>query len=598
MKEVVFDMEVFPKWWCMVYSILPENEKFIITSRDFNCCEKVSDLRYGNCLIGFNIKKYDLRILNAIISGCDPEEVYETSCSIINETENRFNNYYFWNKFNFSDLYDDWKFGSLKEFESNIGMSIKESDVSFDKENLTDEDIEEIIKYCKHDVEATVKLLEYRREYIDSKKVLSEMFNIPIDKALKSTNAKLAAVILNANMKRREERTDFVIPERVEGYIKDNLPKEVIDLFKELSSESKEVELFDNIISFGIGGIHSTICENCVCMSDDEHDLFNIDVRSYYPSMLIKFNYMSRNVKDPKLYEDIFDLRVKLKSEAKLEECENGKTEKYYKLNAQQEALKLILNTTYGAMKNEYNDLFDKYNAGSLCYLGQLMLAALANKIYTKTGSKIIQSNTDGLLIKSRKDKTEEVKKLVSEWEFYTNMTMEYEPIQIFFQRDVNNYIEVKEGGKIKLKGKWSNQAESSRSLSNLNAPVTHKAILNYYINNKPIEETIKEETDIFNFCFTAKTGKNYDKTYYYINGEPRVANKVNRVVATTNEQLGTLKKFKKGDGIETKDRYDKIAELPEHCYLMNDELEFIDSLDRNWYIDFAKNKIQDLKVI
>ena len=68
--------------------------------------------------------------------------------------------------------------------------------------------------------------------------------------------------------------------------------------------------------------------------------------------------------------------------------------------------------------------------------------------------------------------------------------------------------------------------------------------------------------------------------------------------MATTNEQLGTLKKFKKGDGIETKDRYDKIAELPEHCYLMNDELEFIDSLDRNWYIDFAKNKIQDLKVI
>lgn len=599
MEYVIFDMEVFPNWWCMVYTQPGDmSDLRVITSETPYYLKWIRDLKIKRCLVGFNIKKYDLRILNAIEHGCDPYQVYETSKDIIendeDESTNPYNNYYFWNRYNFSDLYDDWRFGSLKEFESNIGMDIQESEVSFDKEHLTEEDKIDVINYCKHDVEATVKLFEFRKDYIDSKIMLSEMYNIPLHKALKSTNAKLCALVLNAEACYRPLDDKFRIPQKVESYIKNSLPKDVVDLFDVLNNDSKEVTLFDNLIVFGIGGIHSTRAENSLFKTDDKYQLINIDVTSYYPNLMMNFNYMSRNISDPDLYRHIYDLRVELKKQAGEEAKINGKTDKWKKLNSQQNALKLILNTTYGATKNQYNALYDEYQASSLCYLGQLLLASLANNLYNKLNAVIVQTNTDGILIKIEKDKIDKVKELVKEWEELTGFTMEYDYIVMFFQRDVNNYIEVTDNPKkpFKLKGKWTNQADvDTTSVPNLNAPITHKALLNYYLHNIPLEETIKNCTDIMDFCFTCKTGKNYDKTYYYINNEPRNANKVNRVVATTNTSLGTLKKYKKDE-----DRYDKIAEIPEHCLLLNGVPKMIDNLDYDWYVEFATNKLKELK--
>lgn len=175
-----------------------------------------------------------------------------------------------------------------------------------------------------------------------------------------------------------------------------------------------------------------------------------------------------------------------------------------------------------------------------------------------------------------------------------TGFTMEEDFIEMFFQRDVNNYIEVTDNPKkpYKLKGKWTNQAEET--MANLNAPVTHEALLLYYTQNVPIEDTIYKCEDIKKFCLTSLTGRSYSKTYYYYNNEPRVTNKVNRVVATTDERCGTIKKFKIcKDG---KHQYDKIAEIPERCRLMNDTLEMIADLDKDWYVQFAKNKIKELR--
>ena len=602
MREVVFDIEVFPEWWCLVHTHPDDiTQKVVISSDTPNYMRKIKQLIPGNCLMGFNIKNYDLRILNGIIHSCDPYRLYELSKNIIEHQDDEgfvekadpFNNYTYWNKFNFSDLFDDWRFGSLKEFESNIGMSIRESEISFDRTNLTECEKEEIIRYCIHDVEATVKLLDFRREYIDSKKMLSEMFEIPIDKALKSTNAKLCALVLEAEPKQRVLDTKFVIPTRVENYLRTNLPENVIDLFAYLNNDSKEVKLFENNITFGIGGIHSVYSENIVAKSDDEYVLMNIDVTSYYPNLMMKFDYLSRNVAKPEKYKEIYDLRVELKRQAGEEAKLNGKSDKWKLLNAQQNALKLILNTTYGATKNKYNALYDEYQASSLCYLGQLLLAALANKIYATVGATIIQTNTDGILIKVKRSLLEDVRALVKEWECLTGFTMEEDFIVMFFQRDVNNYIEVTDNPKkpYKLKGKWTNQAEDT--IANLNAPITHEALLLYYTQNVPIEDTINKCTDLKKFCLTAKTGRTYTKTYYYYNNEPIVANKVNRVVATVDERCGTLKKYKCVDGLP---RYDKIADVPERCRLINDELVMIPDLDRDWYVQFAVNKVKELK--
>ena len=104
------------------------------------------------------------------------------------------------------------------------------------------------------------------------------MFDIPLSTALKSTNAKLCALVLEAEPKKRTLDTKFVIPKKVEKYLRENLPENVISLFEYLNDDSKVVNLFDNEITFGIGGIHSTYSENIVTKSDDKYVLMNIDV--------------------------------------------------------------------------------------------------------------------------------------------------------------------------------------------------------------------------------------------------------------------------------------------------------------------------------
>lgn len=478
---------------------------------------------------------------------------------------------------------------------------------------------------------ATECLFKDREAYINSKLALAELFNINPFKALKSTNAKLCAIILKAVPTQYPEDNKYIIPAKAEKYIYDNLPPEVISMFDELNYDEKTARLYDNDIVFGIGGIHSVYADNIETHSDDVWQLVNVDVTSYYPNLIMHFNYMSRSVPDPKLYNAIYEMRKMYKKQAKEELHKNGKTSTYWKYQYLQEGLKLILNTTYGATKNKYNALYDPYVAGSLCYTGQLLLAALASKLHRLiSGLKVIQTNTDGILVKVKKIDIPKLEELVHEWENMCGFTMEFDNIVEFFQRDVNNYIECtgNEKDPYKLKGKWANQADTGELIANLNAPIVHKALLLFYTEKIPVEKTIHACDSIYDFCYTTKTGHTYKSTYYCVNGEYIETNKVNRVVATTDKAKGTIYKYapekeerqepnpfsptykkelaafraysRKKSNFEEKTklkfgRLDKVAEIPLHCELLNDELKMIDTLDKDWYVWYCNKKLKEL---
>ena len=628
----IFDLEVYPKWWCIVFK--PKGKEHIIITSDNYTLTKIFSICCDSILTGFNNKNYDMKILDAILKGYDVDRIYTLSDNIIKDNPDVLDNINFWNKYTFTDLMDDWKKGSLKEYESNKGISIKETDIPFGKEDLTDKEKESIIKYCCHDVDATELLLEDRLSYLEAKLQLAKMFNINKFKALKSTNAKLCALILKASPIEREKDLKYIIPKKIESYLYENLPSEVISMFSELNDNEKLANLFENNVVFGIGGIHSVYSDNIETHSDENYALVNVDVTSYYPNLMIHFKYMSRNVPDPDLYEKIYELRKTIKTKAKEELKTNGKTSAYWELEYAQLGLKLILNTTYGATKNKYNALYDEYQASSLCYTGQLLLAALASKLYSKIPElKVIQTNTDGILVKINRKYLEDLKKYVSEWETMCGFTMEFDYIKEFFQRDVNNYIECTGNPKdpYKLKGKWANQAFSEEITSNLNAPIIHTALLKYYTEKTNIEDTINNCNNILDFCYTTKTGRTYDGTFYEINDEFVPTNKVNRVVATTDKTKGTIYKYKRVDEplsepnpfmlkdedykklvreyknyLKRKEKFeakykmpfgrmDKIAEIPLNCELINDDPKMIDTLDKQWYVDYCKTKIKEL---
>ena len=111
------------------------------------------------------------------------------------------------------------------------------------------------------------------------------------------------------------------------------------------------------------------------------------------------------------------------------------------------------MNGTFGASKDQYNNLYDPLQANNICIAGQLLLADLLDKLDGKC--QLIQSNTDGVLLKlfNRSDK-EMILDICGEWSRRTRMELEFDEYVKVIQSDVNNYIIVPDGELYDAKGK------------------------------------------------------------------------------------------------------------------------------------------------
>lgn len=590
MKFRFFDFEVLPNWWCCVFGDLPEDWKQTGITRDIKetfvtidsdmlgARDKLMTLLYEKDIVksGYNIKGYDLIIANAIYQGLTPREVKIISDMIINPSlayksrENYLLSSFTKRKLSnilFADLMDDAN-GSLKEKEAILGLNILESDVSFDKQNLTSQDKDSIIYYCKQDVYAAMQFyMQVAEPYITTKLAVAEHFNIPTDTAYKSTNARMVALALKAKRKSFEdaEKIEIELPNKIRQYCYENVPSKILERLM-TSTEGFTVKLFNNDVSYGNGGIHSVYCKELYVESDDEWTLTNIDAESYYPSMLIQFDTLSRAVQDRGSLKYIFDERMKIKHKENKTEYDN-----FIQL-----ADKLILNTTFGASGNKWLDLYDPHNCTKTCRLGQIFLTALAMKL-TKTvpSLKIIQTNTDGILSYFRRKDIGLVRKCMKEWTEISGINMEEDEIQKIWQRDVNNYLLVKKDGKIKRKGGWLNDTIyriGSVMLSPPAALVCNKAVIKYLIEGKDIIKSIVSCKDLGDFIMICTKGPTYRGTFQLMSDGTEIPLfKCNRVIATKDSSYGKIYKYKVYKGER---RIAQMPNIPGKCLPVNEDLE------------------------
>lgn len=255
-------------------------------------------------------------------------------------------------------------------------------------------------------------------------------------------------------------------------------------------------------------------------------------------------------------------------------------------------ALKLVVNTTYGAMLNQYNDLYDPLMGRSVCISGQLYLLELAEHLYqTIENLQIVQLNTDGIMIEFDDSQYENVRAIVDEWQERTGFELEEDEIVRIVQKDVNGYVEVQANGSAKSKGGYLVRGLAGAGAFKVNndACIVATAIEEFFVNGTPVEETIGNCDDITQFQIIAKAGAKYKESYYMVDGEPVPVQKVNRVYATADERYGKLYKVKMED-----DSNAKIASLPEHCIVDNDNHLSISDVDKSFYIDMARKRVND----
>lgn len=303
----------------------------------------------------------------------------------------------------------------------------------------------------------------------------------------------------------------------------------------------------------------------------------NYDVASYYPNLMIKCGYTSRNIPSPQIFEDVVAKRLEAKKSGD-------------KTTAN--ALKLVVNTTYGACLNQYNDLYDPLMGRSVCVTGQLFLLELAQRLYKEVqGLRIFQLNTDGIMVEFEDYHLNQVKEICDEWQSRTGFELEEDSVTLIAQKDVNNYVEVQPNGSVKTKGGYLVRGIAPAGAFNVNnnACIVATALKEYFVNGTPVEDTINGCNDIFQFQLIAKAGVKYREAYHLVDGEKVPVQKVNRVYATKDERYGKLFKVKAEN-----DSTAKIEMLPEHCIIDNDNQLSIDDVDKTFYIEMAKKRIND----
>ena len=585
MDWYTYDAEVFAHDFIVGF----KNKETGEYTRFHNNNEGIKDFMTENAIYcGFNTKGYDQYIIKAIVAGFSPEEVKAVNDWIIAGNQGwqcpLLDGVYF--RFNNVDVMDDMQMGlSLKAIEGHLGLNICESEVDFSLDRtLTQKEVAETFDYNDADLDATEKVTDIRKDYLNNKIYLGGLKGIEPTKALSMTNAKLTSAYLDARrtVEYNDER-EYKYPTNLR---KEYIPQEVFDFFNRLYDKTiPDDELFksklniyvgDCPVTLGFGGIHGAI----PFYQEEETEnriIRNYDVASYYPHLMVHYNYTSRNIPNPQIYADMLKKRMIAKK--------NGDI-------ATANALKLVANTTYGAMLNQYNDLYDPLMGRSVCITGQLFLLELSQHLMSECKTlTVVQLNTDGIMVSFDKSEYDKVLEIISEFQERTKFELEEDKIRKIVQKDVNGYIEIPYEGKPKIKGGYLVRGIAPAGAFNVNnnATIVAKAIVEYFVNNTPVEETINKCEDIFEFQLIAKAGAKYKEAYHLIDGEKISVQKVNRIYATTDEKYGKIYKVKTEN-----DSIAKIESLPEHCIIDNDNTLTIDKVDKTFYIDIAKKRIND----
>jgi hypothetical protein len=558
-----FDFEVFRYDWLVVFKDLISN-KYTIIKNNKEELKKYLDKNKSSLFIGYNNSNYDNYILKSILLDIDP---YYVSSIIINKDKSgRIYRLAKWSDINFYsyDVSFGLGFTSLKENEAYLGISIDECPIDFNQTNsLTYEQWDKVIEYCKRDVDATCLLFEKTQSEFETKLYLCNEFGL--DKSyLNKGNQAIIERVLGAE--RKFNCTDANDPfDFSQLNLKIKKYKKVIEYFSQPTDMQKGLELDICGVphTFGIGGIHGAIPNFSY-----SGKLMNIDVASYYPSMMIEYDWFARSVpqEKKKLYAKMKADRIVLK-----------KTNK--KLS---DAYKLVLNTTYGCYKYEYCNLYDPRMANNICIGGQVMLVDLLENL--EPYCKVVQSNTDGIIIIPTDE--DKVKEVVKDWEERTRMVMEISYGVKIVQKDVNNYVFKKEDGSVKAVGGYVRQykpRDLRRTLS-----VIDKALVEHLINDVSIEEYIHSNNDPLDYQIVSKVGKTYDRVFFESDGVQTPTNFVNRAFAGFN--AGRLYKQKEGKNKEM------VANHPSNTFIWDRDVSDLDMslIDKQWYIDMTYKRLND----
>jgi hypothetical protein len=446
---------------------------------------------------------------------------------------------------------------SLKRLEFEMDLeNIEEMPIHHTKENMTQDDISITIDYCRNDVMATYEFYKvttgntnhplYKgNNQIELRQDIYEEFGIPClnysdskigDEMIKKYYCQEKGIQYSDLPKKGLFRTEVKVRDCIADYISFQTP-ELQAFLKKVSKErltmkdefKESLVFYENTYTFAKGGLH-TENKPKVFECDEDHEIIDWDVSSYYPAIIISNGrYPGHLGKEFLLgYKAMFEKRLELKPMAKKDK----------KIAGIVGALKLAVNSVYGKSSDMLSWIYDRQLTMFTTITGELSLLMLI-EAYELADIHVISANTDGVTIMVNKSLIDKMHEINKWWMNITSYELERTDYAKIIFSTVNDYLAIKTNGEIKKKGDFLTDFELHKNKSARIVPI---ALEQFFVNDVPVATTICNHTNIYDYCLRQKASKDFH--YEGHSKENRtVYNKLIRYyVSNTGEKLLKVK--------------------------------------------------------
>lgn len=607
---IVYDIEVFPNFFHCTCKDTESNELYLfeISERKTQISELTDFfLNKDRLFCGYNNHHYDDTLVNYIVDYCSlleqkhyviaTQSIFNLSQTIIGSEDGNIERY---KKWKYAKYFDSMDLLTMM-FSSKLRVGLKEMQLTMRYHNVLEydgnfndyvnpKDYQKIIEYNINDVESTTNLLQRlaNKGEIDLRLFIEEEYGF---NALSMDSVKFGETILakkvceELHIDKRQLETmrspmdnvplkDVILPfiqyknPKLQSVLED-MKKQVVSSKERKSYENKFV-ISNTRYSIGVGGIHSINTPRIYVPKNDEY-IGHLDVASMYPSFIVQYGWFPTHLGKAGL-----DVYIQLYTE-RLQAKHSGQKLKNL-------ALKLVLNSVTGKMQQETSWLYDPKSVFKIRINGQLILLMLVD-ILLQYNCEIIQVNTDGVMFIAKKDQESDIMESVSKLEQLTKLSFEADRYEAFYQYAVNDYFGVTDKNEIEKRGMFITESVLGKGLAPTIIP---KAVIAYLTKNIPLEKTIRECNDIYEFLMAQRVDKKFKVEYnnHYIQ-------RINRYYASTNGYW--LYKVK-----ETEDGLSYENMLKKSGVTILNKIDDTSTLDKNinyaYYLSEARKIVNELQ--
>ena len=211
----------------------------------------------------------------------------------------------------------------------------------------------------------------------------------------------------------------------IDQRVLDNIPKPIVTDIGRAIKTHGTVDYRGLELKYGHGGVHAA--KKGVHECEPYEKIVSIDVNAFYASIIRSCNFTPHYVNVDSFHELITDLMKRKTSN------------RFYKF---------VLTYLYGNICNPKSWLYNPMIQNFVVYNGQLILTELLYKLCHGNVVPLLV-NTDEVIIRIPKSRSDEINKTVDEWCGKYNLTTKSNEYARMVIRDVNNYIAIGEKNNI-----------------------------------------------------------------------------------------------------------------------------------------------------